>query len=189
MSRRISDNRLELIHIQLALRVKTNKDLKGAIMNEVDVREYACIVEELRRRRRSLGAIKYGELTLKLAAMAVGDKIVIPPRSQSSITTCRKSARGKLKISDARWHCTTLPSGEIEIERRPDGEPHIFGKPPNPLIAQLAGMNLNGRLKIECPKSYYHKVKVLARQKAGNPRMNWRATNFSNGTLRIIRTR
>lgn len=188
MSRRIPDNRLTLLHLQLSRRVLMDKDLKGPIYDEVDVREYACIVEELRRNRGTLGTPIYGELTKALAAMKVGDKIRIPPRTQSSITTCRKSARSLMGIPDARWHAQQTGGGFIDIERMPDGSSHLFGKPPNPLVDQLAAMNINGRLKTTCTRNYFHnQAKVLARKKMNKPFAKWSAKTLTTG-LFIIRT-
>lgn len=200
MSRRVPDDRLELMHMRVAgdLRRVAKNDKPGAIKSPVwvtvDARELSPLLDELRRRRQAPGqhgGFKESETTRKLMAMAVGDVIELPPITQGALTTLRTTARKRLDNPDARWHATTLPTGYVRVERRPDGSPHEYGKPKSPAVAILAAMNLNARVTLkpgEFPASGLHVgLKAQARKAMGYPRANWRAEKLKNGGLRVRR--
>lgn len=154
---------------------------------EVKLDELCYILDELRARRNIRNrSPQYGELTLKLMAMEVGQVIEISPRSQSAITTCRRTARKAMGV-DGRWHCTTLKNGHIQIERRPDGSAHVYGKEPSNLGIQLASMQVDDVIIIPKGTSLYNGPKVQARNILGDARAQWRRTNMANGTARVVR--
>lgn len=191
MSRRISDDKLASLHLRLSGDIRKKP---GAQWVEVDGllvegHDLICILDELRRRRQQdgrKGSFNRSPTTRALMAMAVGDVITLPPITNGALTTNRATARKAMNAPDARWHAMTQPDGTVRVERRPDGSPHEYGLPRNPVIDQLAAMNVNGRLVIDIALT--NKFKVLARQKLDNPKAQWRSEKLANGKVRVIRT-
>lgn len=190
MSVHLSDTRLAMLHLDVSRRVRHRKDCKTPIIGEVDLREVGWALEELMRRRNLVAKPRYGELTQWMIASQLGDVIVIPPKTMSAITTCRRSARKALGAPDARWWSQTLADGRVRIERMKDGAPYIFGKPPSPIPPMLASMNVNGRLTIDYRgRTFPHKFKVIARQIMDLPEAQWRYTRLVNGKIKVRRIR
>lgn len=200
MSRRVPDDRLQLMHMRVAgdLRRVAKNDKPGATKSPVwvtvDARELAPLLDELRRRRQAPGqhgGFKESETTRALMAMAVGDVIDLPPITQGALTTLRATARKRLENPDARWHGETLPSGYVRVTRKPDGSKHEYGLPKSPAVALIAAMNLNGRITIpkgQFPASGLHAgIKAQARLAMNYPPANWRTEKLHNGNLRVRR--
>jgi hypothetical protein len=191
MSRRVSDDRLGAIHLQLsdAIRKRPGKvwlSLDGKSV--VEGHDLIALLDELRRRRQQAGrkgAFKYGKVTQALMAMKVGDVIILPPTTQSALTTSRATARKALGIPDARWHCEAQPGGHVRCERRPDGSDHIYGRPRNPAIAALAAMRVGEKIVFD--GKMYAALKIQARKEMGSPAAQWRSENLANGKTRATR--
>lgn len=192
MSRRVSDDRLGSYHLRLSDLVRQREgpqwlDYKGQAV--IEGHDLIAMLDELRQRRREggkAGTFNRSPTTRALMAMAVGDVITLPPITNGALTTNRATARKAMNAPDARWHAMTQPDGTVRVERRPDGSPHEYGLPRNPVIDQLAGMNVNGRITIGIPLT--NKFKVLARQKLNKPDAQWRTMKLANGKVRVIRT-
>lgn len=186
MSRRISDDRLEA----LTLLLRYKKDAVGVErLFQIDCRELSCIVDELRRRRQrggQKGAFQYGETTKALMAMKVGDVIMLPPTTQSALTTCRKTARKALDAPEARWHCQEQPDGQVRVERMEDGSQHLFGRPRNPAIAAMANMRVGETITIK--GMMYNALRIRARSDLRNPNAKWKSETLANGSTRVTRT-
>lgn len=200
MSRRVPDDRLELLHLRVSGELRrvakndTRREAKPPVWVTVDARDLAPLLDELRRRRQEpgqRGGFAVGETTRKLMAMAVGDTIELPPITNGALTTCRTTARKRMENPDARWHAETQESGYVKVTREPDGSAHKFGKPRSPAVAILAAMNLNARVTIpkgDFPASGIHAgIKAQARQAMNYPRANWRTEKLKNGSLRVRR--
>ena len=191
MSRRVASNRLALLHVELQRRSrpKAKNGLK-CVMGEVDMREYSCIVEELRRRRGDIGRKRFNRapLTDWMIASRVGDVTTIAPKTSGAITTCRTTARKVLNNVQARWRADTLDNGRVRIERRPDGEDPGFARHRSPIVLRMAAMNLNGRGAVDRQhRRIPHAYKVIARQLMDNPHANWRYTHLTTGRVKIVR--
>lgn len=200
MSRRVPDDRLEILHLRVAGELKAvakndaRRGSKPPVWVQVDARELAPLLDELRQRRKRPEDSRLSPTTRKLMAMKVGDVVEFPPMSNGTLTTNRNTARTRLGEPDARWRAKTLPSGRVRVERMPNGTPHEFGKAKSPAVAILAGMLADGRPITlepgEFPPTGIHKgVKALARIQMGNSWANWRTENLANGGLRVWRTR
>lgn len=186
MSRRISDDRLEALTLQLRMK----KDAVGVDRwFSIDCRELSCIVDELRRRRQKggqKGAFQYGKTTKALIAMQVGDVISLPPTTQSALTTSRTTARKALNAPEARWNCREQADGTVRVERMPDGSAHLFGRPRNPAIAVMAQMRVGECVVIK--GEMYNALRVRARVDMENPLARWRSERLANGSTRVTRT-
>lgn len=194
MSRRVPDDRLELIHMQVAgelRRVSKNEAPGTPVWVTVNARDVAPLLDELRRRRQggAKGGFKESPKTRQLMAMAVGDVVEFPPMTQGALTTLRTTARKKLENPDARWHGETLPSGYIRVTRLEDGAERPEKR--SPAVELIAAMNLNGRISIpkdQVPASGLHAgIKAQARRLMKYPPANWRSERLKNGNLRVRR--
>lgn len=182
MSRRVADDRLEALQIQL--RAKKNHTGVNRWFS-IDCRELSCIIDEIRQRRERPKQARYGKNTLAMMAMQVGDVIILPPTAQSALTTSRESARKALNAPDARWHCEEQPGGHIRCERRPDGSPHQYGRARNPAIAEMAKMQVGDSIVIK--GKMYARLRIMARQEMGSPAAKWRSESLANGSTRLKR--
>jgi hypothetical protein len=188
----VSSTRLAILQLELSRRVRPiTSNHPGPVYGEVDMREFLRIVDELRRRRGDITCeiLKPRGLSVQLMGMNVGDVIVIEPRTQTSITSARTTARKNLRNTDARWKSQTQPDGKIRIERMPDGSPHVYGKTPSPVVAELAAMNVHGRHVFRAPRHTrtLYDWKAKARERMERPSAQWKFTNLVNGDVRAIR--
>lgn len=193
MSRRVSDDRLGAIHLRLTDAIRQREgpqwlEYRGASV--VEGHDLIALLDELRQRRRrgtdpDSGAFPIGETTAKLIAMNVGDVITLPATTNGALTNARKTARKHLNAPDARWHAMAQPDGTVRVERRPDGSAHEFGLPRNPIVDQLAAMNVNGRITVTTRLT--NNFKILARRKMNQPEAQWRTEALANGKFRVRR--
>lgn len=179
-------------HLEVSRKLRRMKDNPGLhqATEPVSLHDLSLVLDELRRRRNARGTVKRAPLTEWMIRSKVGDTTVIAPKTQSAITTCRRSARKAMRNEDARWHAQTLEDGRIEIMRMDDGSSHLFGLPRNPIPGKLAAMNRHGRLVIDYDgRRFPSKFKVLAREMMGDPKADWRYTMLSTGSVRVVRVR
>ena len=200
MSRRISDEALETLHLKAAgeARHASNKRSQakrrglpkpGKALVYVDANDLACILDELRKRRSQSkrSTLPTSELTRKLIKMNVGDTIIVEAVTNSKLTTNRATARKALDNPNARWRAESLPDGKTKITRRPDGTKHIYGLPRNPIIGKLAAMNIGQRMTVEGIERLTNAWKILAREEMEKPRAQWKTQRLANGKLKIWR--
>lgn len=204
MSRRVDDDRLEVIHLQVSgelRRAATNDNRKRAkglalepIWVQVDARHLSPLLDELRQRRRrgtdpKSGAFPVGHTTRVLMAMKVGEAVDLPPITQGALTTCRTTARKHMGIPDARWHAETQPDGYVKVVRLPDGAAQIYGKPRNPAVAVLAAMPVDGRVILDLKGHLPAAMKHQARLAMDKAYPQWKTERLANGKLRVDRIR
>lgn len=187
MSRRVSDDKLEALHLRVSGEVRKKP---GPQWVTVEGHDLIALLDELRQRRRrpgAKGAYHHGKTTKVLLAMKVGDVCMIPPTTIGAITTARKSARKALEAPDAVWACQTQPDGSVRIERMPDGSDKHYGKPKNPAVAILSKMNVNERVIIE--GTLYAALKQQARKAMGEAGVgaNWKSETLTTGRVRVRR--
>lgn len=189
MSRTISDDRLGAMHATLSGAIRKRSGQQWLEYNGtaiIEGHDLICLMDELVKRRNihMRKGPRYGKITLAMAAMQVGDVIILPPTPQSSLTTSRASARKKMGVPDARWHCEDQ-NGHVRCERRPDGSDHIFGRGRNPAIAVMAAMPIGTSVVIE--GKMYAGIRQQARQESGSPAAKWASTNLANGKTKVKR--
>lgn len=199
MSRRVPDSRLELLHVQASSalrRIATNDHKrpgpKGPVWVQMDARDLAPLLDELRRRRRKPGAkggFRLGALTKTLMAMQPGETVTLGPTTQGKLTGARRSARKALGVPDARWHSETQPDGSVRVERLEDGADQIYGKPRNPAVAILAGMVLGQTVTLDMAGHLPTPIKHQARALAKSPGLQWKTERLANGKLKVWRIR
>jgi hypothetical protein len=197
MSRYLSEDRVNHLHgvareYVIGYRNRKRKPNPEPMMY-VNAIELACILDELKQRRRTdgkNGAGKLSHLTKVLMGMEVGASVEMEPMAQSRLTTLRNTARKHMGKPDARWHGETLPNGLTKVTRMMDGSRHIFGKPRNPAIDQLAAMTVGQTIIITClPGKMYNDIKVKARLLMDFAEANWKCENLANGSIKATRTR
>lgn len=185
----VTDLRLAVLHAEISRKVRVRKDYPNVpLYGEVNIREYAYILNELIVRRGTIRKTNRSPITNALIGMKVGDSIIVPEMAQSTLTTLRKTARKVLGIDDARWHGEATLSGKMKITRMADGSPHLFGKAKSPAVSILANMRIGEIVTILLPGSFHNGIKVNARKQRGDPTMKWRATALVNGKHRVERT-
>lgn len=194
MSRHVSDNELEMLHLTYANQVRKFRHRRSTepVIIQVDLRPIVRCLDELRRRRGGFRTkFRMSPLTEWMIKSKVGDvRYLDEPIGQGAISTNRNTARKALENIEARWHAQTQPDGRVKITRMPDGSAHQSPKPRSPFVAVLAGMNLHGRVTL---KSHYsdnrfpHMIKVLARMEMGNPLANWKYKTLARGLIHVTR--
>lgn len=204
MSARLSDEHLEVLHIQLSSAVRRRRGYKEAdITLDVDgqclvkVSEIARALDELRCRRastkRTAGQYQVGPLAQMLMDMKVGDSVVVKPMARSRLTSARLTARKKLENKGGVWRSERRQSdGMMIITRMPDGiSPHQPRT--NPGVIELAKMSV-GQTKIISFKTgtkdgyLTNGMKIRARELMNNLTANWKTERLANGKLRCKRT-
>lgn len=193
MSRRVPNDRLEIIHRSLSARVRKRGklwiDLEGSPVMEAH--DLICLFDEIRQRRkfgrRTRNTFKRHAITVRLTRMIVGDSFVIEKVSQHRMTTYRSSARKILMNPDAVWRTTSLDGGMMKVERVPNGSsPHRDYS--NPAAEILSRLNVGDKAILTTLKGKMHdQLKIKARQLAGDLTMNWRCENLANGNVRATR--
>lgn len=195
MSRRVSDDRLEVIHLHLSRAIRKKEGVQWLTVGGVEVcdgHDLIALLDELKRRRSTngtTGRFLLGETTRTLMAMKVGDEVEIDPISQSKLTTARRTARKNMLNPNAVWRSYLLDNGRHRIVRAPDGSP-INEKRHNPAVYVMAKMLVGHVVTISTLKGKMHNgIKTTARNLMKNTAADWRCTNLANGDVRCTRVR
>lgn len=189
MSRRIGDDALEALHLRIRAEVKRKEPPHWV---SVPGRDLMCIIDELRRRRTSdgrSGAFKLSPTTRTLLMMKEGDVCFLPPTTIGAITSARKTARKHLDNPNAVWACQTLESGNVRVERMPDGSEKHYGLPKNPAIEQIAPLLPGESVVIQ--GSLYAALKQQVRKKMGVAGLHaqWISRTLTKGRTKVTRTK
>lgn len=186
MSRRVSDDKLEALHLRLISERKQAEGRGETYWATVLGHDLACIIDELRQRRQKPGKAVYGPATLALAAMDVGDVITLPSSSLDTITNARDKARKLLAVPSAVWAARRQPDRTWHVERRQDGSPRANCQhPKNPQVHQLAAMKIGNEVTLD--KALAHLTKVQARQRMGLPEAQWKTRKLNSGRYKVRR--
>ncbi len=133
----------------------------------------------------------YGDRILKdtrrMAAMEIGDVIVLPPTTRSAIHVRMKTARKLMHNPIARWQVSNTNKGETRIQRTADGEATQRKTAwDNPFIVKLASMKVAENDLFPGVKRITTSQKIAARNLLENQQADWSIRNKSNGA-RITR--
>lgn len=206
MSRYVSDERLEILHLQISGIVRRRcKSRKSKIFLElagdpiVEAHDISCLLDELRCRRgtakrtaNGTSQFQLGTTSKMLAQMKVGEQIEVMPMARSKLTSARATARKILDIPLAVWRCETLPNGKMLITRHPDGSsPHEPRT--NHIVLGLTKMRI-GEVRTFRPKKgmskkghMTHGMKIRARKLMNDLTANWKTERLINGDIRCKR--
>lgn len=130
-----------------------------------------------------------------LAAMAVGDKILVRGHSATVVRHRFGTARAILGNPDAAWRTLTLPCGAVEVLRLPDGSPVERDPTLNPKAVEMASLAVGQSVLSKTITAVRGgngggamntTTKSTARKILGNPAADWSVTQRSNG-VRLAR--
>lgn len=204
MSRHVSDERLEIIFLQVQgefrrgasndQRTLSRQGYIDPILTLVDARHLSPILDELRQRRRARktpSGTNANPLSAQLATMEVGEYIITSPISHNNLTSLRSTARRRMINSAAVWERRTLPDGRVRITRMPDG--WSFNHKTNPLTTLLSEMKIGEHRDVECEakdaRAMHDNCKCAARRLMNDPSAQWRSKRIRETLFRIRRTR
>lgn len=205
MSRHVPDDRLDIIFTQVqgAFRRGSSNDKRTfarvgyltPIMVEVDARFLSPLLDELRSRRRQMGAHPSGtsnisNTTRVLMALQVGESVEVEPITHMALTSLRRTARKRMDNEYAVWHRRTLESGLVQITRMPDGTP-AAAKYSHPIIALLAAMRVGQTFDYTVPKeakrAFHDDQLNSARKLILQPEARWITRRIRTTIFRIRR--
>lgn len=197
MSRHIPDERLDVIHLQLANAFRKTPgawvyDHRGQAI--CDAHDVIAALDELRMRRATKtrvnkGAFPQGKTSQILASMKVGEKVEIEARTMGALTSARGTARKMIGDPYAVWQSRILTSGLQEITRMPSGTP-ANAKHHNPAVFLMAKMNVGDVVVLDSLKGKMHNgIKIQARRIMDSAEANWRCSNLKSGHVRCRRVK
>jgi hypothetical protein len=204
MSRRVSDERLDIIFTQVqgAFRRGASNDKRTlkrlgylpTIMVQVDARDLSPLLDELRIRRRQngntpSGKSNVGNTTQVMMLMKVGESVEVEPLTHGALTGLRRTARKRMDNPWAVWHRQTLPNGLVQLTRMPDGSPNA-GRFTNPIIGILASMRVGEHRDVPADNSghgYHHAQKIAAMKLMDISTAKWKSRRISTTKFRVTR--
>ena len=128
-----------------------------------------------------------GPVAKALAAMKVGETIKLPPQT-TALYRSQMVARKVMEAPNASWRSDTLPTGELQVRRLPDGaqrEPNT----PSAVVLRMVEMKVGDSAlmpELTKPTSFTSHYKARARYRLGAPQADWKRRSTSKG-VRVTR--
>jgi hypothetical protein len=169
--------------------------LKRAAVEAIarDVIRTYLLTEQAELSRRHDG--RMSDITKKLTAMEVGDRVLIESTPPQAVRARMKTARRAMDNAQAVFVCDTMADGRIRITRLEDGaSAKVKRVVENPKARELASLQINQEIisttltSLRGAGQMGPNTKIAARKLIGAPGADWTVRQTEKGVL-LKRTR